>query len=585
MRKSIFSRIFLTYAILLILSMLSMELYITSAVRENHLDSLRRDLSIQADLAAKSLFFEQSNLDEMCVRLKEIAGARITVIASDGKVIGDSDHDSSLMDNHAGRTEIGQAALYGKGTTIRYSETMEYDFLYVARKVMIKSTEEGFVRLAVPLRDIDEAVNLLRIKITLIVGLILLLTGAFAIWQTDHLRRLLKQVMDFSRSLAQGKIDGRLFLKEAAEFDDIAGNLNAMSVTLQGMMSQIEEERNQLNVILKSIPDALLIIDSRGSIIISSSSSGEFFGDLPLQGRQFIEVVRSHEFAAVMEEVRKTLLPGMTEFSLDCPDERYIAVRVSPLFYKAQEFSGFVAIFHDITMLKRLEHVRKDFVANVSHEIKTPVTAIKGFADTLLEGALDDRENAIKFLQTIKSNSERINSLVDDLMTISKIELGVIRVDKALIKIDDVIENVSELLGSKAAGKNLYLRPSVKSGLKEITADKNRLVQIFINLVDNAIKFTDTGGVTFGMEEEDSRSFLFVEDTGIGIPEKHLPRLGERFYRVDPARSRKMGGTGLGLAIVKHLVKAHGWDMHIESVPGKGTKIRIMPQSKRNVHL
>ncbi len=219
--------------------------------------------------------------------------------------------------------------------------------------------------------------------------------------------------------------------------------------------------------------------------------------------------------------------------------------------------------------------MRKDFVANVSHEIKTPITAIKGFADTLLEGALDDKENAVKFLHTIKSNSERINSLVDDLMTISKIELGVIKVQKSVIDAEDVFENVLTILKGRADEKNLYLKTTIKPEFRKLSADKERLIQILTNLVDNAIKFTESGGVTIGIGEEDSKPFLFVEDTGIGITVKHLPRLGERFYRVDPARSRKMGGTGLGLAIVKHLVKAHGWNMQIESVSGKGTKVKI----------
>jgi two-component system phosphate regulon sensor histidine kinase PhoR len=214
-------------------------------------------------------------------------------------------------------------------------------------------------------------------------------------------------------------------------------------------------------------------------------------------------------------------------------------------------------------------------VANVSHELKTPITAIKGFADTLLEGAIDDKENALKFILTIKANSERINSLVDDLMIISKIELGVIKVEKSLIDITEVFETVTELFQDKAAAKKLFLQASPDPELLQINADKNRLIQILTNLVDNAIKFTEKGGVTFGMEKENGRAAIFVKDTGMGVPAKYLPRLGERFFRVDPARSRKMGGTGLGLAIVKHLVKAHGWNMQIESVHGQGTKVSI----------
>ena len=576
MKKGIFRRIFILYALVILLSGLFGEMYITSAVRENHIDNLRQNLSVQITLISKSISFNQTNLDNLCKQFKKDTGARVTVIANDGKVIGDSDTDSALMDNHLHRTEMEQALLFDVGMAKRYSDTLKYDFLYVAKKISHNEKEKGFIRLAVPLKEVDHSVNLLRIRIILVVLSVLLITWIFSVWQTDHLRRLLRQITDFSRSLSRGEIDKRLFLKNAGEFNEIADNLTSMSVKLQGMMAQNEEEKNRLNVILKSVPDALLIIDAKGVITLSSSSAKEFFGDIPMTGMRFVEVVRNHEFSDLMEEVRRSHSPGMTEFSIETPVEKYLSVRVSPLFYKENELSGFLAVFHDITQIEKLEQVRKDFVANVSHEIKTPITAIKGFADTLLEGALEDKGNAAGFIRTIKANSERINSLVDDLMTISKIELGVIKVEKTMIDIDDVFNTVLALFYDKAAAKNLSLAVSNRPGLLEIDADRNRLIQILTNLVDNAMKFTEAGGVTFGIDQEDEETFLFVEDTGIGVPAKYLPRLGERFYRVDPARSRKMGGTGLGLAIVKHLVKAHGWTMQIESAPGKGTRVKII---------
>lgn len=575
MRKGIFRRIFLAYAGLFLLATAFVEIHITTAVRDSYIDNLRGHLSGEMNLIAKAVPFDKADIDGLCGTLKKDIGARVTVILDDGKVIGDSDHDSASMENHANRTEVQQAALLGSGSTIRHSDTLNYDFLYVAKKIISEEKEKGFIRLAVPLRDIDRAVNILRMRIILVVLAVLLAAWAVPMWQTDHLRRLLKQITDFSRSLSKGEIDKRLFLKNAGEFNEIADNITSMSVKLQGMMAQTEEERNRLNVVLKSVPDALLIIDSKGIITLSSSSAKDFFGDIPAPRMRFAEVVRNHEFSDLVEQVRRDLSPGMTTFWIESPEEKYLSVRVSPLFYKEAELSGFVAVFHDITQIERLEQVRKDFVANVSHEIKTPVTAIKGFADTLLEGALADKENAARFIRTIKSNSERLNSLVDDLMTISKIELGVTKVEKAKIDVADVFENISEIFRAKAADRKLFLKVSQNPELKHISADRNRLIQILTNLVDNAVKFTETGGVTFGIDKEGERTFLFVEDTGIGVPPKHLARLGERFYRVDPARSRKMGGTGLGLAIVKHLVKAHGWSMQIESVPGKGTSVRI----------
>ena len=576
MKKGIFRRIFIVHVLILFLAVLFVEIYITAALRENYINHLKQNLSVQINLISKGISFTQTGLDTLCREIKKETGARVTVIANDGKVMGDSDTDSALMDNHLHRTEIEQSLLFDSGMTIRHSHTLKQDFLYVAKKVSQGENIEGFVRLAVPLQEVDHSVNLLRIKIILIVVVVLLATWVFSIWQTDHLRRLLQQITHFSRSLSGGDMDRRLFLKDAGEFNDIVEDLTSMSVRLHDMMARSEEEKNRLNVILKSIPDALLIIDSKGIITRSSSSAREFFGGIPINGMQFIEVVRNHEFSDLVEEVRKNLASGMAAFRMDNPEEKYVSVRVSPLFYRENKFSGLVAIFHDITQIEKLEQVRKDFVANVSHEIKTPITSIQGFADTLLEGALDDKENASGFIRTIRSNSERINHLVDDLMTLSKIELGVIRVDQSVVGMEDVFTNILDIFKEKAAEKNLSLTVSNRSELKQIIADKNRLIQILVNLVDNAIKFTESGGVTLGIGREDERTLLFVEDTGIGVPSKYLPRLGERFFRVDPSRSRKMGGTGLGLAIVKHLVKAHGWSMKIESTPGKGTMVKII---------
>jgi two-component system phosphate regulon sensor histidine kinase PhoR len=254
-----------------------------------------------------------------------------------------------------------------------------------------------------------------------------------------------------------------------------------------------------------------------------------------------------------------------------------------------EELAGVVLTFHDITRLRKLEEIRKDFVANVSHEIKTPITAIKGFAETLLEGALDDRENARKFLETIKNNSERLNSLVNDLLTLSRIELGAITITKTFVNLDEVLDTVFETLKEKTRSKDLYLKKQITPEIKEIHADRDRLIQILLNLVDNGIKFTEKGGVTVKVKSEEKypelltlnsqlRDFveISVEDTGIGIPKKYLARLGERFYRVDRARSRELGGTGLGLAIVKHLVNALGWEMKIESTEGRGTLVRLI---------
>ncbi len=576
-KKNIFTRIFMPYVFIVVLAVIILEVYITSAVRGTYIAEREASLSIQSHLISEQLPFASSaRLDDLCRHLKEVTGARVTVIAPNGTVRGDSDKHSSLLDDHADRPEIRDARKNGTGMAIRMSDTLHYDFLYVARKVIKDGKEAGFVRLSVPLTSVDAAVNQLRVKMSVVIGLVLLVTGIVSLWQIGLLRGLTRRIRDFSQTLARGEVGKRLFLDAPGEFDEIAESLNSMSEELKTVLAESEEEKKRLNVILRSIPDALLISDIRGVIQIASAATRKFFGDAPLVGRPLIEVVRNHEFLSLVDSVRATLAPGKAAVYLEYPAERHFAVHVSPLFYQGRELSGLVAIFHDITQLKKLEQVRKDFVANISHELKTPITAIQGFAETLIEGALDDRDHALKFLETIRANSERMNSLVDDLMTISKIEMGVITITKEPVSIADVVDPVMAMLDEQAKEKNLSMTVSIPPALQTVNADRDRLVQILTNLVVNAIKFTDKGGVTIGMSEAGGTKELFVEDTGIGVPEKHLNRMGERFYRVDPARSRTMGGTGLGLAIVKHLVKAHGWEMKIESTPGKGTKVRIV---------
>lgn len=575
MKGSIFRRIFLIYAAVLLVSFAVVEFYITSVVRESRISDLREGILLQMNLIAPELPF-QREVDDLCRRLKEQTGARVTVVAADGTVLGDSDKASAEMENHAHRVEIEQAAMGDSGMAIRRSDTLGYDFLYVARKIEREGLIAGYLRMAVPLTAVDASVNMLRMRILAVVTVVLMATLIISFWQTDRLRRLLNQLRDYSRSLAGGDLSRRLYLGSAPEFDSIAADLNTMSTALQTLVDEVEEEKDRLNVILTSIPDALLIIDIKGIIRIASSSAEAVFGKEGLPGMQYMEAVRNDEFSALIEGVRRHPVPAAAELRLSTPFERYLSVKVSPLFYEEKELAGFVTVFHDITQIKQLEAMRKDFVANVSHEIKTPVTAIMGFADTLLEGALDEGKDAVRFLGMIRANSARINSLVDDLMVISKIELGVIRVEKTQVDAGEVIETVAATLRPRAEEKGLSIKVEVQPEAAIIEADRNRLVQILTNLLDNAVKFTEQGGINCGIRRRDGLREIFVEDTGIGIPPKHLPRLGERFYRVDPARSRKLGGTGLGLAIVKHLVKAHGWDMSIESRPEAGTAVRII---------
>ncbi|NOZ68876.1 MAG: PAS domain S-box protein [Deferribacteres bacterium] len=574
MKRRIFRRTFIIYSVILLISVVFIEFYITGVVRANYLETLRKNLSIQAALISKNIPFSTPGaLDGLCRMIKAETGARVTVIDGSGRVLGDSDNDSSLMDNHAGRPEIQQALTSQTGWSIRRSKTLRYQLLYVAEKVVRDGRLAGFVRLAVPLNDINKSVNLLRLKINLAVILILLTSGSLLIWQTERIRKLLSRITDYAGALSHGLFKKRLYLEGAGEFTELAHDLNNMASELQKSLEKRDEETTRLNTILKNIPDALLLVNIHGTVELSNNVAREIFGVSAIDGRPVIEIVRSPDFLSLIDRVKQERLPGSAWVVIDSPEERHLFVRVSPLFYNVGELAGVVAVFHDATHLKKLEQMRRDFVANVSHEMKTPVTAIRGFAETLLDGAMYDRTNAEKFLSTIKSHSERLNRLVDDLLTLSSIELGAVKMEKTMVNLSGVIDNVIATFLVQAAQKDIALKKNLKSGEAEIHADRDMLERILINLVDNAVKFTEKGEIEIGVAEDGGRRCIFVKDTGIGIPGRYIPRLGERFFRVDPSRSRELGGTGLGLAIVKHLVKAHGWEMKIDSEAGRGTVV------------
>ncbi|MBS1243113.1 MAG: phosphate regulon sensor protein [Nitrospirae bacterium] len=558
---------FLLFAAILAASVLVIELSVTRSVHENAIHSLRDSLEVQAGLIAREVKFTASSpLDDLAAELKSVAHARVTVIAADGRVLGDSDHASSTMDNHRGRLEVEQADLTGSGMAIRTSDTLKTDLLYVAKKIVRDDRPQGFIRLSVSLSDVNASIRRMRM------GIIVVVVAVLAV-------RLTLQVRDFATSIAQGGLGRRLFLPEAGEYEEIAGSLNNMSLSLQSEVKSLHDEKARFETALLGISDGVLLLNQAGKVDLANRAFHEMFdtgGDI--SGKPFLEVVRNHQLADIVREAHEQHRPASAEIDIALPRQLHVYATALPILQESMRedrYRGVVIALHDITQLKKLEQMRKDFVANVSHELKTPITAIQGFAETLLEGALEDREHGREFVATIKANSERINSLVDDLMTISKIELGAIAAEKTDVAFGDVAEAVTALLRNKAEKKGLALNVSVPPDAGMLQADRDRLIQIMTNLVDNAIKFTEKGSVTFGIEEMGGRTSLFVQDTGIGVPEKHLARLGERFYRVDPARSRTMGGTGLGLAIVKHLVKAHGWDMRIESTYGKGMKVRI----------
>lgn len=334
---------------------------------------------------------------------------------------------------------------------------------------------------------------------------------------------------------------------------------------------------DNFETILKSITDGIIILDPKGNILFANRSFKELIkADESPEGRHFMEVIRNINLLNLL----RTSMGEMKEVEEELTikkggGEIFIFAKAMPIIGKDGEVEFLIILLHDITKLKKLEKIRRDFVANVSHELKTPITAIKGYAESLLDGAIDDRENARKFLEIIKNQTDRLSTLIEDLLTLSRIESGEIKIEKEKIAIDDLVFSVFQIFREKAQKKNIQLEQEVSKNF-QINADRNKLMQILINLIDNAIKFTETGYVKVKLYKKNGKLILSIEDTGIGIPKEHIHRLGERFYRIDKSRSRQLGGTGLGLAIVKHLIMAHGWDLKIESEVGRGTQVNII---------
>ncbi|MEK6725762.1 MAG: ATP-binding protein [Deltaproteobacteria bacterium] len=359
--------------------------------------------------------------------------------------------------------------------------------------------------------------------------------------------------------------------------------LSRLSSELRVTLEKLKDEKEQREAILASMEEGVIVTDPKGNVTMANRKAEELFGKELLEKR-VVEISRNPELHRIIEEGSKKGETVTGEITIAAPNSVSLSVTMTPLIRNTERL-GSVIVFHEITLLKKLETMRIDFVANVSHELKTPLTAIKGFAETLKEGAINDKEHAARFVDIIKENADRLSRLVEDLLTLSNIELGKVSFDIRAVEIEEVARMVISTLEPKAKAKGLNLELDIEKGVHALS-DKDRLAQILLNLVDNGIKFTEKGSVRINARIITSQPLnlltsgalvqISVTDTGTGIPPKDIPRLGERFYRVDPARSRELGGTGLGLAIVKHLVASMGGKLSIESEYGKGTRISFI---------
>ncbi len=385
----------------------------------------------------------------------------------------------------------------------------------------------------------------------------------------------LGELADVARRLSQGNWGSRVKHPAADELGDLACSLNNLSARIRKTVGDLEESRGQLEAVLTHMGSGVLLVDDGGCIVMVNPVAEEILGirQEEVRGRSQVEVVRNYSLSQLISEVLGEWRPQRREISLIYPEERILEATAAPVCGEGRERRGVLVVLYDITEIRRLERVRAEFVANVSHELKTPVTSIKGFAETLLEGALYNHRAAEEFVSIINEEAERLSRLIQDLLELSRIESREVKPQPENLDLTVEIKEIVDRLQPRFRKKGLELSTGLPPEAVYVRADRDHLEQILSNLLDNALKYTPEGGrVTVGLLPGEIEVIVVVEDTGIGIPAEDLPRIFERFYRVDKARSRKLGGTGLGLAIVKHLVNANGGRVWVESEPGRGSR-------------
>ncbi len=570
MKKSIFAKIFSGYVLITLLLLSLILLFAFKTIRDYHIHSLADDLKnlgITVRLKIVPLL-PQKNFQEMDALVKQLGNdinTRITVVNAQGVVLADSESDPGLMESHKTRPEISQALQGSTGTSLRYSTTVKEEMLYVAVPIEQGETIVGAVRTSLFLEDINSLLDELKLKIAqvalVILGISLIGAGVFS----RSLSRPIRELSAAARRTAARDFSVRVFLKNKDELKELADSFNYMNSEISALVTALSSQKDKLKGIISSIQEGLAVFDSEGKIILSNESFERMIQEDNVEGRFYWEVLRSPTFGELIKKVLRAKKNRIEEIELY--DKVFLC---SATFLGARK--EVVAIFHDITASKRVEKIKKDFVVNVSHELRTPLTAVKGFVETL-EEQVD--ENNRRYVEIVKRHTDRLIHIVQDLLSLSELEESGVTLELEDVDVSDVLENVLGIFEQKLQDKGLTLKREVEPDLPCLKGDPFKLEQMFINLIDNAINYTEKGTIVISIGQKDNRIMIRIQDAGNGIPEDDLPRIFERFYVVDKSRSRKFGGTGLGLSIVKHIVLLHNGTIDVESKTGIGTTFSI----------
>lgn len=582
-------RLTLIIILMIGLSVTAAGLMMGKTYKSNHIsaleDSMVREMRIINSNTAWQFASQaeaESYFQAKAKELKDLTGARVTFIRKDGIVLGDSDHDPSTMDNHLGRTEVKQAEQSGIGRAIRHSDTISRNMLYVAMAVDKDSPHSDIIRLSYSLETVERNIN--RLWTVLIIGLLLLfLVAAVVSYRiAKGLTSPLEQITDAAKRIRSMDYSVRVDVHNKDEIGELGAAINSMAEGLQVQMNRIQQNETQLYSVLDNMTSGVVMIDPAGRMMLLNRRAEEVLGfeHREMVGRPYSEAKQQYELSQIIQQGLEKQEAVHEEITFYFPEERLLELNLVPVHQSDDSFGGLLLVLHDVSAIRRLERMRSEFVANVSHELKTPITAIKGFAETLLGGAVNDPVMSKQFMQIIYDESERLNRLIGDILELSKIESRRVPLQFSPIDLASFMERSMTILESEAARKSIAMTLDNAPGIY-LEADEDRLRQVVANLLQNGISYTPEGGkvsVRTSLVQSEGGSEMVqirIVDTGIGIPRKDLPRIFERFYRVDKARSRVSGGTGLGLSIVKHLVELHHGSITVDSTVGVGTAFTI----------
>ncbi|MCX5749237.1 MAG: ATP-binding protein [Candidatus Saganbacteria bacterium] len=588
MFKSIRPVIFLVLTGIVLISFLLLSLIALPSIKDLAVSQIKDQLLVQANMSREDF----SNLllsnavkavsQEKAVEIAKNTGSRVTLINKDGAVLADSDEPLSkikAMENHLTRPEVVEAASGKYGSSIRYSETTRRDQIYLALALREKNGRIlGYLRMSDP----SEYIPKITLKFYRSLALALLLALAVCVITSYFISmiftRPLRRLVETSEKISEGRFPATIMKKSWFEIGSLERAVEKMSLKLSDLFNNIKKQQGSSGAVFSGMKEGVVVLDKDGKIHTVNPAVEKIFGlhGDDLTGKTVLEVLRNNEIAAITDRSIKLGKEIEEEIDILTPVEASFAVYAGPIKDKDGDIFGGICVLHDITKLKKLERYRSEFVANISHELKTPLTAIKNYAETLLNSAPDDKEKSREFILKIEKHSDNLSSLIDDILELSRLESGVKSGEPKSVNISEVISRSVELLLEKANKKGIVINVEC-DGQLSIRSIKDHLFRAVSNLIDNAVNYSEKDSmVSIKCVRKDNNIEISVSDNGIGIPKENIGRIFERFYRVDPGRSRDSGGTGLGLSIVKHIMELHGGRVSVQSEAGKGSTFTLI---------